>query len=265
MKIGKWMAAVAVAGFAGGANAAVSMTGLTYSENFDSTLQSTNQTGAFSATSGTQAAIPGTSGWDGVKVSGTGTSNMNYTVDDGISNSGAIYNYRTPSSTDFSLGSLASGTNVPAFGVELINNSTIPWTSITVTFDREQYRSSTTTQNVLAFFWGVSGGTITSSNYLTSGDMTALTALNAVGELPVTTNGKLDPPSIVTDISSTITFASPLAVGESVFLRWTDTNDSGNDAGLAVDNVRVTAIPEPGTLALAGLGLLAMIQRRRTA
>ena len=60
------------------------------------------------------------------------------------------------------------------------------------------------------------------------------------------------------------------AAGETLWIRWTETNDAGNDHGLAIDNVSVTAgtaIPEPSTYAmiLGGLtlGLVALRRYRR--
>jgi hypothetical protein len=57
--------------------------------------------------------------------------------------------------------------------------------------------------------------------------------------------------------------------GETLWLRWVDLNNTGNDHGLAIDDFRlsVTAIPEPGTTALllAGLAAVGLVARRRRA
>src|SRR5262245_31841974 len=93
-----------------------------YSENFDGKLGTTTLTGAaspFSSNIGTQAPIPGTSGWDATKFAGTGTTNMPYTVEAGAGTSGGIYSYGAASSTERALGALSSGTNIPTFGVEI--------------------------------------------------------------------------------------------------------------------------------------------------
>jgi PEP-CTERM motif len=59
------------------------------------------------------------------------------------------------------------------------------------------------------------------------------------------------------------------APGQSLWLRWTDANDAGNDHGLAIDNVSVEAsgaVPEPSTLTMFGVGALGLagaVYRRR--
>ena len=56
------------------------------------------------------------------------------------------------------------------------------------------------------------------------------------------------------------------AAGDTLWIRWADLNDTGNDHGLAVDNFSfaVAAVPEPGAwaLLLAGAGVLGFIGRR---
>lgn len=249
------------------AQASVSLTSLNYAENFDS-LPTTSVSGAFSLTAGVQAAVPGTTGWDGVKVSGTGSTNMNFSADNGSANAGALYSYGATGVTERALGSIASGSNVPAFGVEIVNNTGNSLASVSISYVGEFWRSSTSTQNVLSFGYGVSGGAASSSNYLTAAsDMNAVAGLNLVGPAPVATNGLLDGNAAANQasVAATITFAAPLAPGQSLFLRWQDFNDLGNDAALAVDNfsLTATATPEPATLSLLVLSVVGMFMRRQ--
>jgi hypothetical protein len=60
--------------------------------------------------------------------------------------------------------------------------------------------------------------------------------------------------------------------GETLYFRWQDANEAGNDAGLAIDNFSLTAfssVPEPSSMALAGIVLGAgtwfRYRRRRNA
>jgi hypothetical protein len=78
----------------------------------------------------------------------------------------------------------------------------------------------------------------------------------------------LDGNSAANQAARSFTFAGiNLAVGSSLYLRWQDFNDVGNDAGLAIDNMTIsaTAVPEPtsaGLLALAGVTGMAFRRRR---
>lgn len=252
--------------FTATAQAAYIFTGANITEDFNSLPTTGSTAGLF--TVGTQTAIPGASGFVGTRTGGTGTA-MNFVANDGASNSGAIYSYGTGTDTDRALGMLASGSNIGAFGFELVNNSGAALESVTLRFKAEFWRSSTSVQNVLTATVGVSGGSANSSNFLTDAGMTAFSAFDIVGPLPVAANGILDGnnPANQASIIGTFTFNTPLAVGESFYVSWNDVNDAGNDAGLAIDDLAISAtsaVPEPATLAvLAAAGLAAASKRKR--
>lgn len=240
--------------------ASVSYTGGTYLENFD-TLPSATVNGAFSATIGVQSPVPGPTGWDGAKIAGTGTTAANFIADFGDSNTGTLHSYGATGTGERALGALASGTNIMAFGLELINNSIDTFAEVTIAFDREQWRSSTTVANTLVFAYGLSGGAITSANYLSEASMSPFVAGDLVGDAPVSPNGPL-PPTVV-PVALTITGLT-WSPGQSLFIRWSDANDGGSDAGLAVDNCQISAIvPTPGAASLLALAGLVGLRRRR--
>ncbi|MBX9735937.1 MAG: hypothetical protein K2X32_03345 [Phycisphaerales bacterium] len=254
------MFVVALLATAGTAMASISFTGSAVTENFDGM---TTAAGIFAATGSTPAIVPGTT-FDAAKTGGTNVATAQGVIaDTGAGTAGSIYRYATTGSTEYALGALASGTNIFSFGVEVINSAPNALNSFTIAFDGEQYRSSTNVQNRLVFSYGFSGGTVTSANYLaTATTLTANTAGDIVGGAPVTTNGIITPTS--TGYTVTVTGIN-VAVGGSIFLRWADTNDAGNDAGLAIDNFRfnATQVPTPGAGALLGMGGLLMARRRR--
>lgn len=238
-----------------------SATGL-ITENFDG-MPSTGTT-ALNATVGTANALPGV-GFVGTKLSGTG-STLNFIANDGSNNAGALYSYGTTGSSDRSLGTLASGTVVPAFGATFINGSGVEIDSFIITLDREQWRSSTSAPNTISFAFGVSGNGITSDNFLTSTAMTPMTNFDLVGNNVVTgTNGALDGNQNAITITGTLNVT--VLAGQSLFLRWTDVNDIGNDAGLSIDNFSISGggviVPEPTSFALIAIGICTFFRVRR--
>jgi hypothetical protein len=262
MKFVKLLAvAAAAAGLPSIARAAVSYTGAPYGENFDG-LPSSGAATSLSATVGQQTTLSPTS-FEGTKTGGTG-STFTLIADNGGSNTGALYSYGATGVAERALGTVASGSTIPAFGVAITNDSGAPLMNPLVSFTREQWRSSTSVANTIAFAYGLSGGTATTSNYLTDSSLTPFTALDLVGEAPVTTNGALDGNSASHSLA--VSAAIPVTVnpGQTIFLRWTDTDNSGSDAGLALDGFSFSATPEPSCLGLIGVaGLLAFSRRRR--
>lgn len=251
---------------AGAANAVMVIGGsLIGSENFDG-LPGTTQTAYFSTTVGVQTILSGTT-FEGTKLGGTGTTGMNLVADDGTNNSGAVHSLANTGTAERAAGMLASGTNIPGVGVEIRNGSGLAWTTVTVTFVQEDWRSSTSVQNVMAASWGRTGGGMSATDYISSAAMAAVTSLDLVGPAAVATNGALNGNDPLNQHIRNFTFVlnTPLAAGDSLFIRWQDVNDAGNDADLAIDNfeVRATAVPEPATIAVLGLGAAALLRRRR--
>lgn len=251
---------------AGSANAVILYTGGTITENFDGLISTGTTTGMFSSTAGVQTAITGTT-FDGAKIGGTGTTNMNLIANDGSSNTGAIHSLGQVGSGERALGMLASGTNIAGVGVEIRNVTGLSLTSMTVSFTQENWRTSSTAVNTMVAAWGRTGGGMTSSDYLTNANMAAVNPLDLVGPPFVTTNGAIDGNNALNQVAKThtFTFTTPLAAGDSVFIRWSDFNDGGNDANIALDqfSVTATAVPEPATMAALGLGVAALLRRRK--
>ncbi|MFM9959030.1 MAG: hypothetical protein ACKVZJ_13265 [Phycisphaerales bacterium] len=254
----KNFAIVALLAATGTASAQYSFTGANIVESFDGLVSASSP---FSASVGAQATVPGLV-WSGAKIAGTGSTNMPYNVDNGGLNTGGLYNYGLTGNTDRALGAIASASNTAAFGVFFTNNSGAAVTEFTLSFNGEQYRSSTSTQNVLTFAWGTSTTAgVTDSNFLSSPALTAATNGDIVGQPPVAANGVLNPP-VVTNRSVTISGLNVLPGGK-IYVRWSDFNDVGNDAGLAIDNLTFSAVPTPGATALLGLAGIAALRRRR--
>jgi len=220
-----------------------------YVQNFD-VLGTATISNVISGTLGVQTSLgdvvnTNLNGWYGAKIGGSGTS-ANIVADNGSLSSGALYNYgstNSPANLDRSLGGLSSGTMVPGFGALVQNNTGSTINSIIISLTGKFWRSSTSVQNVLTFGYGlVDGSTFNNLNFLSTPGASALPSANVVGPAPVSSNGPLDGNSLTNQILiSNVAIPVQLLPGETMFLRWQDSNDSGNDAGLAIDDLSLTA------------------------
>lgn len=258
-------AAATVAGVGGFADAAIVLTsGATVTEDFNSLPSTGTTTLTAGPELGVEQDLPGTE-FQGTEVAGTGT--FTFVASDGSSISGALFSFGAAGSTERALGTLASGTTTPAFGAQITNNTGVQITSVAISFFQEQFRSATTNANTVPFSFGTTDTGVTADNFLdvTPTGQSPFTAFDLVGAAPVASNGPVD------GNANRIARAGALPVmldpGESLFVRFTDTNDQGNDAGLAIDDFSITPtlVPEPAALGLLGVGGLLALRRRRRA
>jgi len=184
--------------------------------------------------------------WQAARILGSGSTAVKLTVDTGIGNSGSIFSYGATASTNRSLGSLASGTTTPAFGVGLTNTTGSVLGTVTITFKAQQWRSpsnATATSlgvvNTLSFAYGLSSGGITSDKFLSAAAMTPDVNGNVVSN---PTPGTTAAVGLVELRTNTVTLTGlTWNDGDVLYLRWQDANDASNDAGLAIDDLVITA------------------------
>lgn len=188
---------------------------------------------ALASTGSTATVLP--PGWYFLE---TGTNaNGSYAPGNGSSNGGNTYSFGATDSADRSFGTLASGSLISRIGAQLVNNSGGVITSLTISYTGEQWRRGTATDDGLAFSYS------TSATGLSDGPaFTNYPALNfnspRCGSADSATDGKSDP--CRTAITATITGLSVPPNG-TVWIRWSDANNTGNDDGVAIDDVTLTA------------------------
>jgi hypothetical protein len=192
------------------------------------------------------------SGWNSVRYAGTGTIGavLPLTAGDGSSNSGGIYNLGTTGATDRAFGSLASGSTVPCFGASFLNSTGSGITQISLAGVMEQWRSgsSNTANEVWAFEYSLD------ATDLSTGNWTAVSSFDLLEKIiSSSTAGALDGnlPENQTTLAAVISGLN-WTPNATLWIRWSDANDSGSDGVCSIDNLSVTvttgtvtADPEP--------------------
>ncbi len=214
----------------------VSLTGGTYSQNFD-TLSNT-------AGSTTNTALP--TGWQLTESGGGARDNEQYAVDTGSSNTGDTYSYGSAGSTERAFGSLRSGTLISIFGACFTNNTGGTISSLAIGYTGEEWRLGTAARaDSLGFEYSLN------ATSLTTGAWTSVATLNFSTPNTATTGAKDgNAAANRTALSDTIGSLS-IANGASFCIRWLDGDASGADDGLAVDDFSITPNGGPGQVALS--------------
>jgi MYXO-CTERM domain-containing protein len=233
-----------------------------YFQNFDGLAQSGATTVAGQGPHAIQGVLgsTGMDGWFGANYIGSSTSTEFKAHDGSLAGSagrGVVF-FGTTGSSDRALGALPTSNQVSSFGLVLTNTSNDTYTALDVSYIGEQWRAGeANVLNVLNFAYGF-GTSLNNAN-------TAFTGLNFdapfLGGGEVAVNG--NSPAFQTAISNTITGLT-WAPGQSLVLRWNSVDLSGQDNGLAIDDLSITGVvPTPGAIALLGLAGLVGGRRRR--
>jgi hypothetical protein len=139
--------------------------------------------------------------------------------------------------------------------------------SVTIGYTGEQWRNGgNTAVHTLAFDYKISATPFASPVTVDSFGWTGVSALNFLSPTTGATAAALDG-NLAANRTAIAPFMWAITInpGEEIFLRWLDIDDTGNDHGLAVDDLVVTftAVPEPSTAVLGGLSLLGLLVLRR--
>jgi len=166
-------------------------------------------------------------------------------------------------SADRALGTDPTGDAANVLQLILLNGTGAPLSSVTFAYDEKCFSLGTIQFSGVepdegndlpgyAFFYSTTGSTLASD---WSADANLYTTDYTVGG--------------VQHVTDTITFASPVIPGGSMYFRWLDDNGYyvSPDQMFTIDNVTVAAAPtpEPATLSLLVLGGLAILRRKLVA
>jgi hypothetical protein len=246
------------------ADAAISLTtNAAYTQNFDSL--------AASGTSNTWANDSTIAGWS--LFNKTPAAITTYISDAGTNTTGSFFSYGSTGSSERALGGLGSGGTYfgsPASGavagwtaVSFTNNSGATIQSAKVLYDGEQWRNggNTTPQTmVMQYGFGATFGAVTTWTAAGSSfDFTSPVATATPAVVDGNVAGKVsDRGGVISGAPFTWTN------GSTLWLRWVENNDAGNDHGLALDNFRLASNNSQITSADASFGRVMLGQTPST-
>lgn len=192
-----------------------------YSENFD--IMGSNGT-----------TLP--NNWVAIKQDGSLINPVVYTSG---ANSGAIYNCGASSTTERSLGSLASASTIPTFGTRFVNNTGSTITQISISGVTEQWRTGTdaSVNETLAFSYSTDATAINSTSSWTPASGLNINEINTSSTSGAGIDGNLTQNRA--SFTGTINLIWPN--GATLWIKWADTNDNGSDSILALDDFVFTA------------------------
>lgn len=174
-------------------------------------------------------------GWFLTESGGGARDNEQYAVDTGGSNTGDVYSYGSAAATERALGALRSGTLIGTWGACFTNNTGATVTSASVAYTGEQWRLGTAARtDQMTFEFS------TNATDLVTGTWTGVSALNFTTPDTATVGAKNgNAASSRTALSGTLGGLN-VANGATFWIRWNDTDASGADDGLAVDDFSLT-------------------------
>jgi len=228
-------------------HAQISYTGGAYTQDFN-TLPSAGTYSLFGPGPHAFAAAPihasGLAGWSFALVPGSTAGDARFTVGSGTTSSGSMFSYGSAGQAERALGTLASASVISRFGAMFVNDTPNVITRVSVFYTGEQWRfGGSSTVNLLRFSYAIGAanindGPFTEVNTLT---FTSPVTMGSAGALNGNAAGNRVP------VSGTLAGLA-WAPGQTLVLRWTDENDSGNDNGLAIDDLVVTTDAGTGPL-----------------
>lgn len=253
--------------------------GLTYNQDFNNLLRTTTAevwvNNADTSSANDAPRLIGLAGWY-VGSFGTTTTTPNIRAGTGSLATGSFYSFGASGAADRALGTLPSDSSASAsmrLGVRFVNDTTEVINGFSFSYDGEQWRkgqlsAAQNNQYVVAYaVFGAGLGSLDSGSY--SANLAAAT-FNTPVDGGDNSSSALDGNDVANRVAGLGDTVTDLVVqpGEEIWLRWFDSNSSGADHGLAIDNFSINfttiPVPEPSAAALLGVGLSVLVSRFRS-
>jgi hypothetical protein len=212
----------------------------------------------FDTFAGTIATVPVNFTW--APDSGTNFDRGIYdTATTAYNNNNGLYAlvYSTNSLTDRAFGTKRQPNATPdVLSWSFVNQTGSSIAEFNVSWDVEQYTVGGR-PTAIDLDYNPNGSGATQAGIIGTSLTTATTGTPTSGALLPGGTAPGGGPPIITSRSVAITLATPLANGQSIDFRWSTTGNTagGANAHFAVDNLSVTAVPEPPSLAIVVLAL----------
>jgi endonuclease G len=189
---------------------------------------------------------------DNSTIPGLFTTRPTYNTGTGSSNAGALYSFGVAGTnpvTDRALGSVGSGATGTVFlAVKLTNNTGATITSLDVAFAGEQWRNGGATAPAVSVAQAVdfqyqvaNAGTITGANTPNTGWLDHNLLDFSSPTFGTSAAAALDGNAAANRVAKSSNISVSVAPGQEVWLRWLDVDHTGNDHGLAIDDLVITA------------------------
>lgn len=218
---------IAISFFSAHSQVSITTTASPYTQDFNT----------LAATGTTNTVLP--TGWAFAEA-GT-NANTQYSADAGGASAGNTYSYGSNPSTERAFGTLRSGSLQSVIGVGFVNNSGTTITSLAITYRGEEWRLGSAGRNdTLQFQFSLDATSLTDGTWIDENTLDFITP-----NTTAPTGGKDgNVAGNNTTITSTINGLN-IPNGAVVWLKWVDTDVTGADDGLAVDDFSITFSANP--------------------
>lgn len=159
-----------------------------------------------------------------------------YNAGTGSSTTGDTYSFGSKNDTDRALGCLQSGSLIPSFGAQFINETGVKISRLLISYSAEQWRLGTAGRSDSLLFQ-----LSTDASGLSTGSWIGIKSLGFATPYRDSLglrNGNIFPNRF--PVKDTI-YGLSIENGSSFWIRWTDWNAPGADDGLAIDDFSIEA------------------------